>query len=325
MKTHAFLRLIRYKNLIMMALMMLMMKLCVIDPIIKLFNLTPTFTYLDFVILTLAQILVAAGGYIINDYFDMKADRINRPDTQIVGGEVTRGSATNYHLATSIAGCVLGMLVSMRVGFWPLGLIFPFEMGLLWFYSSAYKGMFLVGNLVVAFLVATLPFLPSLYEYRGLIAVDDPAIQAGAFDPTVIIYWSAGMAAFAFLTTMMREIIKDIEDIEGDTEQGCRTMPIVIGITASKIVASILILATIAGVVFAYYNYLGKEFKSGIYLGVAVVLPLIFLLVKLIMSSTKAQFHLCSTISKIIMLLGMLYLVIVWYNFTYFKVEDILE
>ena len=321
MKTPTFLKLIRYKNLIMMALMMLMMKLCVIDPIIHLFNLTPTFTYLDFIILMLGQILVAAGGYIINDYFDMKADRINRPDDQIVGGEVSRGSATNYHLATSIAGCILGMLVSMRVGYWPIGFIFPFEVGLLWFYTSAYKGMFLVGNLVVAFLVATLPFLPSLYEYRGLIAVDDPAIQAGAFDPTVIIYWSAGMAAFAFLTTMMREIIKDIEDIEGDSEQGCRTMPIVIGVTASKIVVCIFIVATIVGVIAAFYNYLGSELKSGIYLGVAVVLPLLFLLVKVWLSTTKAQFHLCSTIAKIIMLLGMLYLLIVWYNFEIFKTE----
>ncbi|MCR5454757.1 MAG: geranylgeranylglycerol-phosphate geranylgeranyltransferase, partial [Bacteroidales bacterium] len=269
MKTHSFLRLIRYKNLIMMAFMMLMMKLCVIDPIIRIFNLTPTFTYLDFAILTLAQILVAAGGYIINDYFDMKADKINRPDDQIVGSEVTRGTATNYHLATSITGCVLGMLVSMRVGFWPLGLIFPFEVGLLWFYSSAYKGMFLVGNLVVSFLVATLPFLPSLYEYRGLIFVDDPALISGAFDPAILIYWSIGLGSFAFLTTMMREIIKDMEDIDGDMEQGCRTMPIVIGVTASKIIVCIFIVATIAGLIFSYYNYLGEDLKSGIYLGVA--------------------------------------------------------
>jgi 4-hydroxybenzoate polyprenyltransferase len=321
MKTITFLNLIRYKNLIMMALMMLMMKLCVIDPIIRIFNLTPTFTYLDFVILTLAQILVAAGGYVINDYFDIQADKINRPDSRIVGDEVSRGTATNLHLVMSITGCVLGMLVSMRVGFWPLGLIFPFEVGLLWFYSSAYKGMFLVGNLVVALLIATLPVLPSLYEYRGLIAVDDPCITAGAFDPTVIIYWSAGMAAFAFLTTMMREIIKDIEDIEGDNAQGCRTMPIVIGVTASKVVVCIFIIATIAGVVTAYYNFLGSDLKSGIYLGVAVVLPLLFLTVKVLLSKTKEQFHLCSTIAKIIMLLGMLYLLIVWYNFEIFKAE----
>lgn len=321
MKTTTFLKLIRYKNLIMMALMMLMMKLCVIDPLIRLFNLTPTFTYLDFIILTLGQILVAAGGYIINDYFDMEADRINRPDTRIVGDEVSRGTATSYHLATSIVGCVFGLLVSLRVGFWPLGLIFPFEVGLLWFYSSAYKGMFLVGNLVVAFLVGSLPFLPSLYEYRGLIAVDDPCIAAGAFDPAVIIYWSAGMAAFAFLSTLTREIIKDIEDVSGDTAQGCRTMPIVIGVTASKIVVAILILATVAGLIFAYYNFLGEDLKSGIYLGVAVVLPLLFLTVKVLMSTTKNQFHLCSTIAKIIMLLGMLYLVIVRYNFEIFKTE----
>ena len=102
-------------------------------------------------------------------------------------------------------------------------------------------------------------------------------------------------------------------------------MPIVIGITASKIVVCIFIVATIAGVVSAYYNFLGNDLKSGIYLGVAVVLPLLFLMVKVLLSTTKEQFHLCSTISKIIMLLGMLYLLIVWYNFTYFKVEDILE
>lgn len=321
MKATTLLNLIRYKNLIMMALMMLMMKLCVIDPLIRIFNLTPTFTYLDFVVLVLGQILVAAGGYVINDYFDMKADKINRPDTRIVGEEVSRGAATNLHLTTSIAGCVLGFLVSMRVGFWPLSLLFPFEVGLLWFYSSAYKGMFLVGNLVVAFLVGSLPFLPSLYEYRGLIAVDDPCITAGAFDPAVIIYWSVGYGAFAFLTTLAREIIKDIEDIDGDTEQGCRTMPIVIGIPVCKIVVAILILATVAGLVFAFHNFLGDDLKSGVYLGVAVVLPLLFLMVKVFMSTTKEQFHLCSTIAKIIMLLGMLYLLIVWYNFEIFKAE----
>ena len=321
MKTITLLKLIRYKNLIMMAVMMLMMKICVIDPLIAIFNLKPTFTYLDFIILTLGQLLVAAGGYVINDYFDIQADKINRPDSRIIGEEVSRGTATNLHLGMSIAGCVLGLLVSLRVGFWPLGLLFPFEVGLLWFYSSAYKGMFLVGNVVVAALVASLPFLPSLYEYRGLIAVDDPSITAGAFDPTVLIYWSVGYGSFAFLTTLTREIIKDMEDIDGDMEQGCNTMPIVIGIPACKIIVSLLIAATIGGVALAYYNFLGDDLKSGIYLGVAVVLPSLLLMVGVFRASNKQQLHKCSTFAKIIMLLGMLYLLIVRYNFIIFKAE----
>ncbi len=325
MKTSSLLTLVRYKNLIMMAVMLFMIKFCVVDPIIRVFNLTPTFTYLDFAVLTVGQLLVAAGGYIVNDYFDMKADKVNRPDSRIVGQEVSRGTATTYHLWMSVAGCILGLLVSMRIGFWQLGLLFPFEVGMLWFYSSAYKGMFLVGNLVVAFLVATLPFLPSLYEYRGLIAVDDPSIAAGVFDPAVLIYWSVGYAAFAFLMTLIREIIKDMEDIEGDIEQGCSTMPIVIGQTATKIVVAVLIAVTMVGLYFAYSNFLGHDLKSGIYLGVAVALPMVFLLVKVLMIKVKSDCHFCSTVAKVIMALGMLYLLIVWYNFTFFKTDAVLE
>jgi len=316
----AFLKLIRYKNLIMITLMMLLIKLCSVDPMLKIFNLQPTFTWLDFVFLTLALTCVAAGGYVINDYFDIKTDRINRPDSLIIGREVSSATATTYHICLSIAGCVFGFLVSVRVGFWPLSLVFPFLVGLLWFYSTAYKGMFLVGNLVVALMIGIVPLLPSVYELRGLIIDNPPIVQEGGLDPYLILNISIGYAVFAFVTTLIREIIKDMEDIEGDSMQGCRTMAIVLGPTPCKVILSTLIISTIAALVYAYLYHVNEP-SSGIFIGVALILPLLFLLYKVIAAKGKDDYHKCSTIAKIIMVLGMLYLFLVWYTFATFKDE----
>ncbi len=315
-----FLHLIRYKNLIMIAVMMILIKLCAVDPVLNIFQLQPTFSWLDITFLMLSLCSVAGGGYVINDYFDTKADRVNRPESLIIGNQVSSATATTYHMALSVAGCIMGFLVSIRVGFWPLGLLFPFLVGLLWFYSTAYKGMFLVGNLVVAFMIGIVPLLPAIYELRGLIISNPAVVDAGALDPYTILNMPIGYAIFAFTTNLIREIIKDMEDIDGDTVQGCRTMPIVLGQTACKTVVSILILATIAGLHYAYLYHL-NELSTGIYMGVALVLPLLYLLYRVITIKNKGNCHHCSTVAKIIMALGMCYLFVAWHTFATFMEE----
>ena len=315
-----FLRLVRYKNLLMIAFAMFMTVFCIINPMLELFNLTSSTTMLDTVFIILACVLTAAGGYVINDYFDTKIDRINRPETLIVTKSVGYSTATKWHIVLSLLGCLLGFLVSARLGIWKVGFMYPIVVGLLWFYSSAYKKMFFVGNFVVAVLSGLILVIPALYEMPGLMNNPDPVIQYGALDPFLIVYQTLGVGIFAFMTTLTREIIKDMEDEEGDKEHGARTLAVVLGKQKTKIVVLVLNLLTITALIYALINYL-NEIKSIIYICVAVILPLLFLTYKVLRIKDKKDCHFCSIFMKITMLLGILYLLIMRYNFLNFKDE----
>ena len=309
----AFFKVIRVKNLLMIALLQVLINVCLVRPILMLYELEPTFTVLDFIFLVSATVMIAAGGYIINDYFDTKSDMINRPDNVVVGTDVSRGNALAWHLGLNIAACILGAMVSLRIGVWVFALFFPFVSGLLWFYSSTYKKMFLLGNLVVAFLTGMIPLLPVAFEIPGQTACDNVMIANGVYDLNILFYWAGGFGIFAVVTTIFREIIKDIEDIDGDREIGRSTVPVVIGVTASKIVIVVLIASTIAALAVVWSKFL-EDTASAIYFGVMLILPLIFLAYKVLKMKEKKEYHFASSLAKIIMLAGVLYLLVVRYN-----------
>ena len=309
----AFFKVIRVKNLLMIALLQVLINVCLVKPILMLYDIEPTFTALDFVFLVSATVMIAAGGYIINDYFDTKSDMINRPDNVVVGTDVSRGNALAWHLGLNIAACILGAMVSLRIGVWIFALFFPFVSGLLWYYSSTYKKMFLLGNIIVAFLTGLIPLLPVAFEIPGQVAKADEILQSGVYNLNILFYWAGGFGIFAFVTTIYREIIKDIEDIEGDREIGRKTVPVVIGVMASKIVIVVLIAATIASLAVLWYKYL-EDTLSAIYFGVMLILPLIFLAYKVLKMKEKKEYHFASTMAKIIMLAGILFLLVVRYN-----------
>ena len=299
----------------MILLLQVLINWCLVHPILTLYELEPTFTVLDFVFLTAATVMLAAGGYIINDYFDTKSDMINRPDNVVIGNDVSRGNALAWHLVLNIAACVLGAVVSLRIGVWLFALFFPFVSGLLWFYSSTYKKMFLLGNVIVAFLTGMVPLLPVAYEIPGQIAVGNENVVNGLLDLNILFYWALGFSLFAFVNTLLREVIKDVEDIDGDREIGRKTVPVVIGVKASKIFVVVLIAAVIAGLTIVWCKFMNDTI-SAVYFGVLLVVPLIFLSYKVLKMNTKEECHKAATISKIIMLLGILFLVVVWYNFS---------
>ena len=315
-----FLRLVRYQNLLIIVFAMLMMSFCIVDPVLQLFNLKATLTGLDMTFLILACVCTAAGGYVINDYFDTKIDAVNRPDAVLVSKDVNRTTAITWHIILSVFGCIFGFLVSVKVGIWKVGFMYPIIVGLLWYYSAAYKKMFLVGNIVVAVLTGLIVLLPAAYEIPGISAIQDPVVQYGAFDPYLILYQSSMVALFAFMTTLIREIIKDMEDIEGDSLQGASTMAIVLGLKKTKAVVTALIIITILGLAFLTLNYL-PETATYIYVFSLVISPLVFCGYKVCKAETKKDFHFCSILMKIIMLSGILYLFIMRYNFLNFKDE----
>jgi 4-hydroxybenzoate polyprenyltransferase len=318
MKT--FLKLIRWPNLLIVALTMILMRYAVIETVISKISvvlnggtgeaipLVLKFPWYDFLILVTATLFITAGGYVINDYFDIKTDLINRGKV-IVGTKIPRRQAMKWHNILNIAGVVAGFYISWKAGYFWMGILFLIVSGLLYFYSASYKRQFLIGNIVVALLTAMVPMLvvfyewPALYRYYTVNAVTPP--QLG-----LVFYWVGGFALFAFLTTLTREIIKDIEDFEGDLAYGRNTVPVVTGILTSRIISIIFILITVALLYIVWYFFLNDKITL-IYISCTVVLPLLYVIYQLIISSDKRQLHSASRLMKIIQIAGVLYSVVV--------------
>ena len=266
------------------------------------------FPWYDFVLLVAATVFITAGGYVIYDYFDIKTDLINKGKV-IVGTKIPRRKAMMWHSVFNIAGVAAGFYISYKAGYIWLGSLFLVVSGLLYFYSASYKRQFLIGNIIVALLTATVPMLvvfyewPALYKYYTLNAIRLPHIN-------FIMYWVGGFALFAFLTNLIREIIKDIEDFEGDIAYGRNTVPVILGVLSTKIVSIFLISVTIL-LLFLTWHYFVNDTITFIYLTAVVVLPLIYAIYMLIISKEKKQLHSASRIMKIVMLTGVLYSVVV--------------
>ena len=214
-----------------------------------------------------------------------------------------------WHNIFNIAGVAAGFYISWKAGYIWLGALFLVVSGLLYFYSASYKRQFLIGNIIVALLTAMVPLLvvfyewPALYKYYTINAITLPKIN-------FIIYWVGGFALFAFLTNLIREIIKDIEDFEGDIAYGRNTVPVVIGVLSAKIVSVCLIIFTIILLYLTWYFFINDTITL-IYLSAGIVLPLLYVIYKLVISSNRKQLHSASSIMKIVMLTGVLYSVVV--------------
>lgn len=315
----SYIKLIRLPNLLMIAAIQYLMRYCIAKPIVEAQGYALQFSDLNFFLLVLTTIFLAASGYIINDYFDIDSDLYDKPEKVTVGKKIKKKTAMNLHIALNIIASAIGFYISYKVGIFKIGFIFVIIAGLLWFYSSSYKKMFLVGNIIVALLAALVPFIVVIFEIPALNTFyKDTLIQTGK-NFNDILYWVSGFTFFAFILTLVREIIKDIEDFEGDKTFGSNTMPIIIGVFYSKIVAISLTIVAILALIFVQFFYI-KQTNSLIYIVVGVILPLLFLIYRTIISKTKKDFHLTSTVSKIIMLLGVLYATVACYNFSNFLI-----
>ncbi len=316
----AFLKLIRWQNLLIVILTMVLMRYAVLAPLISKIGviltkgtgeeipMTLQFPWYDFILLILATVFLTAGGYVINDYFDIQTDLINKGKV-IVGTKIPRRLAMMWHNIFNIAGVAAGFYISWKAGYLMLGALFLIVSGLLYFYSASYKRQFLVGNVIVALLTAMVPLLvvcyewPALYRFYTINAISLPEFN-------FIFYWIGGFALFAFLTTLTREIIKDIEDFEGDVAYGRNTVPVVIGVLSARVVSICLIILTVAFLYLVWYFFINDIFTL-IYLSVAIVLPLLFVIYKLVISKSRKQLHYASSFMKIVMLTGIFYSVVV--------------
>ncbi len=310
--TLAFFKLIRFSNLLVMAATMFLMRFAILKPILGIYELEPQMPLHDFILMVLAILLIAAGGYIINDYFDRKSDYINRPGQVIVGRLIKRRYAQFFHIFFSALGLILGAYAAYEVGRLNFSIIFIFAVVALWFYSLTYKKQLIIGNVIVSLLVAMVPLMVLIFEIPLLAENYKLHIIAKEIDFSPLNKWVIAFSVFAFVVNLIREIVKDIEDAQGDLYLGRESIPLKFGVKASKIIVGTLVLLTIGTLILLLIKVLNDKY-SLIYVIAFVILPLGYLLMKLIMAKEKQHYRHLSSLLKLIMLTGVMYSLLVSY------------
>jgi 4-hydroxybenzoate polyprenyltransferase len=235
-------------------------------------------------ILASSTAIIAAAGYIINDYYDIKIDLINKPERVVIGKSITRRYALLFHTVLSVSGVLIGFFLG-----WQIGVIHFMSAFLLWWYSNSLKRQPFIGNFVVAWLTGiSVVIVNVLYDTTNAL---------------VIIY-----ALFAFFMTLVREIIKDMEDLKGDNTFGCKTLPIIWGIRNTKFVLYLLLAVFVLLVILMNLFYAQLP---DYYFIVFLFAPLSLFVYKLLSADTKKDFYKLSQWCKVIMLLGVVSMIFI--------------
>jgi len=235
-------------------------------------------------ILVLASSLTIASGYIINNFYDSKKDLINRPNKSMLDRLVSQKTKLYVYFSLNFFVVLIACFVSFRAVVFFSAYIF-----LIWFYSHKIKKYPIIGNLLAAFL-AVLPFFGILLYYKNFYEV---------------IFFHA---SFLFLLLLIREMIKDLENIKGDLANGYQTIPIVYGEWISKKVIVILLLLTIIPVYFLVNIYDVGYMDIYFYIGFIVM---IFFGLQLWKSDTKEQFLQLHNILKMLIVAGVFCIVLI--------------
>jgi 4-hydroxybenzoate polyprenyltransferase len=291
MKLAAFFRLIRWKNLLLLLYIQLLLKFLFFPT----FNTTTNLSVFQFFTLALAILLVTAAGYILNDIIDLKTDLINKPLKVIVAHFFTVESAQRLYVITNTLGIGLGIGLSLSVQKPTFSFIFIGASLLLYFYSKKLKSKPLIGNITSSFLVAMSIISLCLFDLNYTIQNN---FQQLVIQVTLL------LSFFAFLINMVREVVKDIEDINGDYSLNMKTLPILFGVSRAKKTAAFLCLFPIGLLLFIILKFAFEYKITVLYLGLFTLLPLLYIALKLLSAKTKKDFKKLSMLLKLIMFLG---------------------
>jgi 4-hydroxybenzoate polyprenyltransferase len=313
MSLSAFFRLIRITNLFIILMLFVILHHWYVNKFYPSFNPehlnVPVFPFTTILFLAIAVILIAAAGYIINDYFDIRTDMVNRPESMIAGKYFSRKSLIYFNLLLNISGITFGFIASYKSGHLSLGIIYPMASALLIFYSTHLKKYPWLGNITVALLIG---FLPILY-YLHLISFihihisfiqKEQILILGKLFKFLMLY-----GLFAFLLNIIREIIKDMEDVEGDKEIGAQTIPIKYGLDSTKIFVFLINLILSLLIAFVIYNTIKNAPRVQTTFMIFLVLNFLFSLLNgyfILKAKNKNDFHKISIWLKVFMFFGLL-------------------
>lgn len=308
-KLGAFFALIRWYNLVMVALTQVLFRYGIILPVFRNAGYGLPLSTADFILLVLATLLVSAAGYAINDYFDLRTDRINKPDKVIVGRQISRRSTILIHSLLNFLGVAVGFYLSWKIRYWPLAFIFLAVPAALWLYSVRFKRSFLTGNITIALLSAMVIPLVWLVEYRA-------ASLQYAISPEMmqVSFFARFYSFFAFMTSLSREIVKDLEDYVGDKKTGCRSLAVVRGLEPTRKVVLTIMGITILTIV-AYMVYMASLTRYTImsYFLVFVTVPFSVAFFHTSKALGVFDFGVIQRVLKLIMLAGVLSMIVQYF------------
>lgn len=285
---------------------MYLVRLAIIVPVYSNFGINPAMDNFVFALLVSSTVMIAAAGYIINDYFDLRADRINKPDKVWISKVFPRRKAIVLHTTLNVLATMGGFYVAFKSGSLRMGFIFPMAAMLLWLYSVKYKRLVMWGNISVAFLSALVILLVWLFEFLALRSQPE-AFVALTGNMKFITILVSSYAIFAFLISLIRELIKDAEDVEGDEKAAYHTFPVVHGLASARMLGVFLSVATLILLLFAIWGLFRITLNiPAIYLLVMVVLPMVFISFRISKAKEKHDYSQLSSLLKLIMLAGIL-------------------
>ncbi|MFM9008679.1 MAG: UbiA family prenyltransferase [Bacteroidota bacterium] len=295
----AIMRLIRWPNLLLLAILQLSIRYALAAPFLEEAKHGFLLSDFEFGILVLSCILIAAGGNIINDIEDIRADRINKPETKLAVDVIGKDRAFNLYLALSFTGVTGGLYLEYICGYSFLGVLMLICTGLLYFYSTSYQCIPVLGNVIVSLLSALSALIVILAE---------PFIKTNAG----IMLFMEVLLAFIFLGSLVRELVKDCEDALGDASVGCGTLAVRAGTSVTAWCAALILILMLAGL--AWIQILTYQWESALPFGYIVLfieLPMLNTVYILARSSrSQEDFRKASRLLKIVMFAATLSLVV---------------
>jgi 4-hydroxybenzoate polyprenyltransferase len=283
---------LRWPNLVIVALTLLLIRYGVLQPALKTAGLSFALDTFSFVVLCLVTVLVTFSGYVINDFFDRETDSINKPHKQAVGVWISPGKALAIYLVLVVAGGLLSLYLAIKQHSLGWYWIYPAAIFLLWWYSHTLKSTVLWGNLLVSVFCAAVALLLPFTERSAI------AAYPGQLMEPLIVY-----AVFAGLSNMLREIVKDAEDKEGDLKAGLTTLATRFGENSSRYLA--LLFVVLLGTVLCWFvtsGLLSAKVPFALLTGV----PLACILLLLVKGPQEKDWKRLSAFSKILMVTGLI-------------------
>ncbi len=291
----------------MITMAQLLIKYALLEPL----GVNTSLNSFEFSMLILASICIAAAGYIINDIYDVETDTINKPDKVVINTAITEKLGFNLFVLLNCIGVAIGFFVSYQIDNNALFSLFVIISALLYVYASYLKRLLLIGNIVIALLVATSILIVGIFELLPGITVHNQNVQLAVFK--IIFFY----AFFAFIITLIREIVKDMEDVSGDSLTGMHTLPILFGLKRTAYIATGLTWFTVIGLLHYLETKLYKNMYASGYFLLFIIGPLIYVSIQLLGPKSNQMFSHVSQVLKLILAFGMLSLLL--YKFILLK------
>lgn len=291
-----YLKLVRYGNLLFIALCLLLIRFGFFNQ----FDASTALSNTQFILLIIAVVCIAASGYVINNILDYEADRINAPKRLVIREKISEKSAYNLFFALNIIGVGIGFYIANIIESPAFSAIFIFTSALLYLYATYLKHIAIVGNLVISSLVGLVVLLLVIFDLYPEITSQNIQNQRLLFN--ILVYYSL----YAMLLNFVREIIKDQEDINGDYKTQSNTLPLLIGQKRTNMFVFIFCLILLIFSIIFLGEDLYSNTKAVVYALVFIIAPLLALIAGILKANSKKDYSKFSLILKCMLFFGLL-------------------